>query len=122
MTLTQKEDGKSHLLELELLLCPKIKQGTAIFVGQGTTKYCKPQISKSQYLSDCLRYGLNFFHLIINFKCFKITFSSIKSYTAPSFLFGGCVKMTVPEYSSESKTLPLTGLPKGHEWQHKLNK
>ena len=39
----------------------------AIFVGQGTTKSHNLKIFKSQYLSEFLRYGPDFLHVIMNF-------------------------------------------------------
>ena len=57
----------------------------AIFVGQGTTKSHNLRYLKSQYLSEFSRYEPEFLDAIITFIGFKITFSSIGSYGAPSF-------------------------------------
>ena len=60
-----------------------------IFVGQGTTKSCYLKIFESQYLSEFLRYGPDFLHVIINLICLKMTFRNIGSYGALSFPEGG---------------------------------
>ena len=54
-----------------------------IFVGQGTTKSHYLQIFKFQYLSESLRYGPDFLHVIITL---KITLKGMVSYGAPSFI------------------------------------
>ena len=58
---------------------------TLIFVGQGTTKSCYIKILKSKYLSEFLRYGPDFLHVIMTFIDFKITFRNMGSYGAPAF-------------------------------------
>ena len=55
----------------------------AISVGQGMTKSRYLKIFKSQFLIKFLRYGYNFWHVIITFIGFKITFSNIRSHRAP---------------------------------------
>ena len=67
----------------------KIEQVMEIFVHQGTTKSCNLKIFKSQYLSEFLRYGPDFLHVIINFIGFKITFSNMGSHGAPSLISRG---------------------------------
>ena len=52
----------------------KRERVTAIFVDQVTTKSQYLKIFKSQYLSEFLRYGSDFLHLIIDFIGSKITF------------------------------------------------
>ena len=49
-----------------------------IFVGQGTTKSRYLEIFKSQHLSDFLRYGPDFLHVIITLD-FKITLTNMGS-------------------------------------------
>ena len=47
------------------------------------------KIFKCQYLVEILRYGSNFLHLIITFIGFKITFSNIRSHSAPLLISRG---------------------------------
>ena len=67
----------------------KIERVTAIFVDQGTTKSHYLKIFKSQYLSEFLRYGPDFLHVIINIIGFKITFSNMGAHGTPSLITGG---------------------------------
>ena len=71
----------------------------AIFVGQGTTKSRNPKIFKSQYLSDFLRYGPDFLHVIINIIGFKNLFRNMVSHGAPSLISRGQAKMARPAFS-----------------------
>ena len=71
----------------------------AIFVGQGTTKPQKLKIFNSQYLSEFLRYGPDFLHVIINFIGLKITFSNMGSHGAFSLISGGWPKKPPPTFS-----------------------
>ena len=50
---------------------------------------------KSKYLSEFLRYGPDFLHVIINVLGLKITFSNMGSHGAHSLIFGGA-KMALP--------------------------
>ena len=59
-----------------------------ISVGQGTTKSRYLNNFKSQYLSDFLRYGPDFLHVIIDLIGFKITFCNMGSHGAPSLISG----------------------------------
>ena len=60
-------------------LCTKtIERVTAIFVGQGTTNSRYLKIFTSQYLSEFLRYGPDFLHVIITLD-FKITLTNMGS-------------------------------------------
>ena len=53
---------------------------------------------KPPYLSEFLRYGPDFWHDIITFIDFKITFSNIGSFGAPSFISGLC---QIDKYENE---------------------
>ena len=68
------------------LLYLKIEQVTAILVGKGTTKSPNLKIFKSQYLSEFLRYGPDFLHVIINLTGFKIFFFNMGAYCASSLI------------------------------------
>ena len=61
----------------------------AIFLGQGDTKSCYLKFLKSQYLAEFLRLGPNFFHVIIIFMGFKITFCNKGSNKAPLLISRG---------------------------------
>ena len=61
----------------------------SIFVGQGMTISRNLKIFKSQYLIKFLRYGYNFWHVIITFIGFKITFSNIRSHSTPLLISRG---------------------------------
>ena len=80
------------------------------FVGQVTTKSHNLKIFKSQYLSEFLRYRLDFLHVIMNFIGLKITFSNMGSHGALSLISGGWPKKPPPPFSWESETSPLIGL------------
>ena len=64
----------------------KIERVKAFSVGLSTTKSHHLKIFKFQYLGEFLRYGPDFLHVIINFIGFKITFSNMGSYGAPSLI------------------------------------
>ena len=83
-----------------------IKNCAAIFVGQGTLKYCNLKIFKSQCLIEYMRYGPNFLHVSITCLGFKIIFRNM-AYAFKDFW--RVAKMPLPPlFSSESETLPLT--------------
>ena len=67
-----------------------------ISVGQGTTKSRYLKIFKSQYLSEFLRYGPDFLHVIMNFIGLKIPFSNMGSHGALSLISGGWPKWPPP--------------------------
>ena len=69
----------------------KTERVIAISVGQGMTKSRYLKIVKSQYLIKFLRYGYNFWHVIITFIGFKITFCNIRFHSAPLLISGGWV-------------------------------
>ena len=70
----------------------KIERVMAIFVGSGRTKSQYRKIFKFQYLTEFLRCGPDFLHVIRNFKGFKITFSNMGSNGAVSLISGGWAK------------------------------
>ena len=68
----------------------------AILVGQSTSKFPHLKILKSQYLSEFLRYGPDFLHVIMNFIGLKITFSNKGSHGPLSLISGGWPKKVPP--------------------------
>ena len=58
---------------------------TAIFVVK-VNKITNLKMFESQYISDFLRYRPEFLHVIITLKDFKVTFSNMGPYSAPSFI------------------------------------
>ena len=81
-----------------------------IFVGQGMTKSRYLKIFKSQYLVEFLRYGSNFWHVIISLIGFKITFSNIRSHGAPCWNYRGWRLAPPPGLKLPSQTPGLKGL------------
>ena len=81
-----------------------------IFLGQGITKSRFFKIFKSRYLIEFLRYGSNFWHVIISLIGFKITFSNIRSRGAPCWISRGWRLAPPPGLKFPSQTLGLKGL------------
>ena len=66
-----------------------IEQVTEIFVDQGMIKSRNQKLFKYQYLSEFLRYGPEFLHVIINILGFNKTFRNMISHGAPSLISRG---------------------------------
>ena len=71
------------------------------------SRYLK--IFKSQYLIKFLRYGYNFWHVIITFIGFKINFGDIRSHSAPLLISRGW-DLEPPPLGFGSDLRPLKGL------------
>ena len=88
------------------LVSQKIERVTAIFIDQGTTKSHYLKIFKSQYLSEFLRYGPDFLHVIINLIGFKMIFSNMGAHGAHSLISGWGPKCAPPYLAESLKNHP----------------
>ena len=71
-----------------ILVSQKLDLVTTIFTGKGITESHNIEMFKCQYLSQFLRYMPHFLEVIMNLIGFKITFSNMGSYSAPSLISG----------------------------------